>query len=215
MKKQNESKAKRVFNLIIVDESGSMSVIRKQAFAGMNETLQTVREMQKKYPETNQYVTLVPFDSDHTKWHYDNTPAADTRNLDWKAYNPSAATPLYDAMGKAISKVNAQIDEGDNVLVTVITDGEENSSEEWTLKMIRTMIEKLKKQNWTFTLIGTDNLDVETMAKSFAIDEHLEFQQDEAGTRAMFACERRSRERYNCCIADDTLMPTGSFFKED
>ena len=215
MKKQNESKAKRVFNLIIVDESGSMSVIRKQAFAGMNETLQTVREMQKKYPDTNQYVTLVTFDSDHTKWHYDNTPAADTRNLDWKAYNPCAATPLYDAMGKAISKVNAQIDEGDNVLVTVITDGEENSSEEWTLKMIRTMIEKLKKQNWTFTLIGTDNLDVETMAKSFAIDEHLEFQQDEAGTRAMFACERRSRERYNCCIADDTLMPIGSFFKED
>ena len=215
MKKQNESKAKRVFNLIIVDESGSMSVIRKQAFAGMNETLQTVREMQKKYPDTNQYVTLVTFDSDHTKWHYDNTPAADTRNLDWKAYNPCAATPLYDAMGKAISKVNAQIDEGDNVLVTVITDGEENSSEEWTLKMIRTMIEKLKKQNWTFTLIGTDNLDVETMAKSFAIDEHLEFQQDEADTRAMFACERRSRERYNCCIADDTLMPIGSFFKED
>ena len=73
MKKQNESKAKRVFNLIIVDESGSMSVIRKQAFAGMNETLQTVREMQKKYPDTNQYVTLVTFDSDHTKWHYDNT----------------------------------------------------------------------------------------------------------------------------------------------
>ena len=215
MKKQNESKAKRVFNLIIVDESGSMSVIRKQAFAGMNETLQTVREMQKKYPETNQYVTLVTFDSDHTKWHYDNTPAADTKNLDWKAYNPCAATPLYDAMGKAISKVNAQIDEGDNVLVTVITDGEENSSEEWTLKMIRTMIEKLKKQNWTFTLIGTDNLDVETMAKSFAIDEHLEFQQDEAGTKALFACERRSRERYNCCIADDTLMPTGSFFKDD
>ena len=215
MKKQNDSKAKSVFNLIIVDESGSMSVIRKQAFAGMNETLQTVREMQKKYPDTHQYVTLVTFDSEHTKWHYDNTPAADTKNLDWKAYNPCASTPLYDAMGKAISKVNAQIEEGDNVLVTVITDGEENSSEEWTLKMIRTMIEKLKKQNWTFTLIGTDNLDVETMAKSFAIDEHLEFQQDEAGTKAMFACERRSRERYNCCIAADTLMPTGSFFKED
>ena len=215
MKKQNESKAKRVFNLIIVDESGSMSVIRKQAFAGMNETLQTVREMQKKYPDTHQYVTLVTFDSDHTKWHYDNTPAADTRNLDWKAYNPCAATPLYDAMGKAISKVNAQIDEGDNVLVTVITDGEENSSEEWTLKMIRTLIEKLKKQNWTFTLIGTDNLDVETMAKSFAIEEHLEFQQDEAGTKAMFARERRARERYNCCLEAAAPMSTGSFFKEE
>ena len=43
----------------------------------------------------------------------------------------------------------------------------------------------------------------------------MEFQQDEAGTKAMFACERRSRERYNYCIAADTLMPTGSFFKEE
>ena len=112
-------------------------------------------------------------------------------------------------------KGNAQIEDGDHVLVTIITDGEENSSEEWTLKMIRTMIEKLKKQNWTFTLIGTDNLDVETMAHSFAIDEHLEFQQDEAGTKAMFARERRSRERYNCCVAEDAAMPVGSFFKEE
>ena len=32
----------RVHNLIIVDESGSMECIRKQAFTGMNETLQTL-----------------------------------------------------------------------------------------------------------------------------------------------------------------------------
>ena len=214
MKQQEEMKTKCVFNLIIVDESGSMSVIREQAFAGMNETLQTVRRMQEKYPDTEQRVTLVTFDSEHTKWHYDNVLAADTKNLDWKAYSPSAATPLYDAMGKAISKVSAQIEEGANVLVTVITDGEENSSVEWTLKMIRSMIEKLKKQNWTFTLIGTDNLDVETMAQSFAIDEHLEFCQDEAGTEAMFARERRSRERFNCCLKACVPMAKGSFFDE-
>ena len=213
--KTNEVKTKRVFNLIIVDESGSMSIIRKQAFAGMNETLQTVRQMQEKFPDQEQRVSLVTFDTSHTTWHYDNTPASDTKNLDWKAYNPSGGTPLYDAMGSAIAKVNAQIEDGDNVLVTVITDGEENSSQEWTLKMVRTMIEKLKKQNWTFTLIGTDNLDVETMAQSFAIEEHMEFQQTEAGTRAMFARERRSRERYNCCVAEDAAMPVGSFFNED
>ena len=213
--KTEEVKTKRVFNLIIVDESGSMSIIRKQAFAGMNETLQTVRQMQEKFPDQEQHISLVTFDTSHTTWHYDNTPASDTKNLDWKAYNPGGGTPLYDAMGSAISKVNAQIADGDNVLVTVITDGEENSSQEWTLKMIRTMIEKLKKQKWTFTLIGTDNLDVETMAQSFAIEEHMEFQQTEAGTRAMFARERRSRERYNCCVAEDALMPTGSFFKEE
>jgi Mg-chelatase subunit ChlD len=214
MTKQNDSKAKRVHNLIIVDESGSMSIIRKQAFTGMNETLQTVRQMQKKYPDQVQFVTLLTFDSGHTTWHYDNTAALKTRDLSWKAYNPGGGTPLYDAIGKGISKVNAQIEDGDHVLVTIITDGEENSSEEWTLKMVRTMIEKLKKQGWTFTLIGTDNLDVESMAHSFAIDEHLEFQQDVEGTRAMFARERRSRERYNCCLAENATMPTGSFFDE-
>ena len=205
----------RVHNLSIVDESGSMECIRKQAFSGMNETLQTIRMMQKKYPAQLQYVTLITFDSDHTKLHYDNTPADMTKDIAWKAYNPCACTPLYDAIGKGISKVNAQVEEGDHVLVTIITDGYENSSEEWTLKMVRTMIEKLKKQNWTFTLIGTDNLDVAEMAQSFAIEEHLEFQQDEKGTKAMFARERRSRERYNCCVAEAAPLPKGKFFDEE
>ncbi len=212
--KTNEVKVKRVFNLIIVDESGSMSIIRRQAFAGMNETLQTVRQMQKKFPDQEQRITLVTFDTGHTTWHYDNMPASHTEDLEWNAYCPGGGTPLYDAMGMAISKVQAQTEDDDNVLVTVITDGEENSSQEWTLKMIRTMIEKLKKQHWTFTLIGTDNLDVETMAHSFAIDEHLKFQQSAAGTKAMFARERRSRERYNCRVAEDAAMPVGSFFEE-
>ena len=178
----NDVKTKRVHNLIIVDESGSMEVIRKQAFVGMNETLQTVRKMQEKFPDQEQFVTLLTFDTGHTTWHYDNTPASQTKDLDWKAYCPGGGTPLYDAIGKGISKTNAQIEDGDHVLVTIITDGEENSSEEWTLKMIRKMIEKLKKQN---------------------------------GTKAMFARERRSRERYNCCVAEDAAMPVGSFFSEE
>ncbi len=211
--KTKEEKA-RVHNLIIVDESGSMSCIRKQAFTGMNETLQTVRMMQKKFPNQEQRITLITFDSDHTKLHYDNTPADQTNDLAWKSYNPCAATPLYDAIGKGVSKVNAQVEDGDHVLVTIITDGYENSSEEWTLKMVRTLIEKLKKQNWTFTLIGTDNLDVEGMAHSFAIDEHLEFQQDEEGTKKMFARERKCRARFNFCVAESAPMPKGSFFDE-
>ena len=213
--KTKEVATKRVFNLIIVDESGSMSVIRKQAFTGMNETLQTIRQMQERYPEQEQRVTLVTFDSDHTTFHYENVPASQTKDLRWDAYNPGGCTPLYDAMGSAISKVNAQVAEGDSVLVTVITDGEENSSCEWTLTMIRTLIEKLKKQRWTFTLIGTDNLDVESMARSFAIDEHLEFHQDVEGTKKMFERERRSRERYCCCLSKNEEMAAGSFFEDD
>ena len=38
---------------------------------------------------------------------------------------------------------------------------------------------------------------------------------NEEGTRAMFHRERRSRERYNLCVAEDMALPTGSFFDED
>ena len=92
--------------------------------------------------------------------------------------------------------------------------GEENCSEEYDLKMVKNLIEKLKKQNWTFTFIGTDDLDVENIAHGMGIDNHLQFSEDEAGTRAMFARENRARERYNKCRAMDCKMEAGSYFEE-
>lgn len=211
-----ESKTtKRVYNLVIIDESGSMDIIRRQALAGINETITTCQKMQKAHTDLEQRITLITFDSDHFKLHYDNINAAEACPLTLKDYKPCAATPLYDAIGKGIAKINAQTEADDNVLVTIITDGEENCSEEYNLEMIKTLIEKLKKHNWTFTLIGTDNLDVEGMAGSMAIDNHLEFKEDEEGTKRMFARERRSRARYNACVANKEQRPMGCYFKED
>ena len=164
---------KRVFNMIIVDESGSMCVIKPQALAGINETIDTVKKMQKMHPEMEQRISLLTFDSCHKTFKYDNVRAESAHRLGIKDYNPGGGTPLYDAIGIAISKLNAQTSEHDNVLVTIITDGEENSSMEYNLRMIKTLISKMKKQGWTFTLIGTDNLDVEGMAGSMNIDNHL------------------------------------------
>jgi RAB protein geranylgeranyltransferase component A len=192
-----------------------MCVIEKQALLGLNETLETVKKMQKLHKDMEQRVTLITFDSDHKRYVFDNAPASQTHKLSTKEYRPGGATPLYDAIGLGISKLNAQTGDDDDVLVTIITDGEENCSEEYNLEMIKTLIEKLKKHNWTFTLIGTDNLDVEGMAGSMAIDNHLEFKEDEEGTKRMFARERRSRARYNACVANKEQRPMGCYFKED
>ena len=205
---------KRVFNLLVVDESGSMSIIERQALIGINETLTTIQKMQKTHKNLEQRVTLITFDSTHKKLFYDNVPAKKANPLKPKDYNPCGGTPLYDAIGIGIAKINAQATEQDSVLVTIITDGEENSSEEYTLKMIKNLIEKLKKQNWTFTFIGTDDLDVESIAFDMGIDNHLQFSEDEAGTREMFVRENRARERYNKCRAMDCVMEAGSYFEE-
>lgn len=205
---------KRVFNLLVVDESGSMSIIKRHALVGINETLTTIQKMQKTHKNLEQRVTLITFDSTHTNVFYDNVRASNANPLKAKDYNPCGATPLYDAIGMGIAKINALTTEDDSVLVTIITDGEENCSEEYSLKMIKNLIDKLKKQNWTFTFIGTDDLDVESIAMDMGIDNHLQFSEDEAGTKKMFARENRARERYNKCRAMDCKMEVGSYFEE-
>ena len=206
---------KRVFNMIIVDESGSMCVIERQALAGINETIETVKKMQQLHPDMEQRISLLTFDSGHKTFKYDNVKADNVNTLSARDYNPRGGTPLYDAIGIAIAKLNAQTSEKDNVLVTIITDGEENCSEEYNLHMVKTLISKMKKQGWTFTLIGTDNLDVEGMAGSMNIDNHLAFTQDEEGTRMMFARENRARRRYNESLSIGCAMPAGDYFKEE
>ena len=206
---------KRVFNLLVVDESGSMSIIKRHALVGINETLTTIQKMQETHKNLEQRVTLITFDSTHTNVFYDNVRASNANPLKAKDYNPCGATPLYDAIGMGIAKINALTTEDDSVLVTIITDGEENCSEEYSLKIIKNLIGKLKKQNWTFTFIGTDDLDVENIALDMGIDNHLQFSEDEAGTKKMFARENRARERYNKCRAMDCKMEAGSYFEEE
>ena len=200
--------------MIIVDESGSMCVIERQALAGMNETIDTVKNMQKMHKDMEQRISLLTFDSGHKTFKYDNVKAESVHRLGSKDYNPCGGTPLYDAIGTAISKLNAQTTERDNVLVTIITDGEENCSQEYNLKMVKTLIDKMKKQGWTFTLIGTDNLDVEGMAGKMCIDNHLAFTQDDRGTREMFRRECEARVRFNESLASGNIIENGCYFED-
>lgn len=206
---------KRVFNLIVVDESGSMCVIEKQALAGLNETIQTVKKVQDAHPDMEQHITIMTFDSGHKRYIYDNVLAKDATMLSKKDYNPGGATPLYDAVGIAISRLNAITTDDDHVLVTIITDGEENCSTEYSLNMIKTLIEKLKKHNWTFSFIGTDNLDVESMAKEMNIDNHLTFTEDAEGTAEMFATERACRMSFMHNLFAGHAIGKGSYFNSD
>ena len=206
---------KRVFNLIVVDESGSMCVIEKQALAGLNETIQTVKKVQDVHPDMEQHITIMTFDSGHKRYIYDNVLAKDATMLSKKDYNPGGATPLYDAVGIAISRLNAITTDDDHVLMTIITDGEENCSTEYSLNMIKTLIEKLKKHNWTFSFIGTDNLDVESMAKEMNIDNHLTFTEDAEGTAEMFATERACRMSFMHNIFAGHAVGKGSYFNSD
>lgn len=51
----------KIFNLIIIDESGSMHCIKKEAIDSVNETMQTIRAAETENEDQEHFVTLVTF----------------------------------------------------------------------------------------------------------------------------------------------------------
>ena len=187
----------KVFNVIILDKSGSMSSIARQAVDGVNETIGSIRSAQEKNPDQEHIVTLVAFCGCEMKAIYDNVPVSKVKTLTDKDYRPCCMTPLYDAVGTTITRVHALKSREENALaiVTIITDGYENASHEFTLTAIRSLIESYKEQGWQFTYIGADH-DVEQVAFTLHIDHSLKFEKTSAGTKAMFAKERKARGKW-------------------
>ena len=179
----------------------------------MNETLQSIRLAADRMPNMRQRVTVLLFDSDRMDFVYENTDISRVKPLDEDVYHPMAMTPLYDAIGRGVSAVRSHVENDDSVLVTIITDGYENASREYSGTSIAHLIDLLKSQSWTFTFIGTDNIDVETVAKSLHVDEAMAFRQDSRETRKMWRRFNRSRDAYYSCCDVGEAMPVGSFFK--
>lgn len=205
---------RRVHNLLILDESGSMHSIYQPALTGVNETLQTIREAQKEHPEQEHFVSLIAFDSNHYNQIYKNSPADKAEDITREQYRPGGCTPLFDAMGRAITGLRNYADKNDVVLVTIITDGYENASHEYDGKAIKALVEEMKSHDWVFTYIGA-NQDVVAVAQSMAIDNHLCFEATQRGASDMFEKEMRCRKKFFSKISPNKSMVNFSYFEED
>ena len=207
----------RIFNLIILDESGSMQSIKQAAINGMNETVQSIRDAQNKHEDQEHIVTLVSFNSSDIKTIYDCVPAAEVKELTDNDYNPSCCTPLYDAMGYALNVLRPKVGSEDKVLVTIITDGEENSSSEYDGKAIKALVEELKGKGWVFAYIGA-NQDVDKVAATISVTNVMNFSATDHGTRGMLFSLRKSRDRMFSRIADgifDACSENETFFENE
>jgi hypothetical protein len=208
------NKKHQVHNLIILDESGSMDSIKKNIIHGFNEIVQTIKGIEKEYPEQEHFISLVSFNGLGNKILHFIDSANKLEKIDDTRYNPDASTPLYDAIGFGISKLRQVLDkEVDyNVLVTIMTDGEENASKEYSGKDIKKLIEELKLNRWTFTYIGADH-DVEKFAVSISITNTMTFEKNQEDMQKMFVQEMSARSNYskrislNETVVEDFYQP--------
>ena len=152
-----------IHNLLILDESGSMHSIYHQALTGANETIQSIRAAQAQYADQDHRFTFVTFNTiaPNVKTVIDDAPIGVVKDLTDSDYSPNACTPLHDAIGLSVTALERKVKEGDKVLVTIITDGLENSSKEYTGSAVKKLVEELKGEGWTFTYMGANQNSVE------------------------------------------------------
>lgn len=194
----------RVFNLIILDASGSMSCIEKEAIGAVNETIQTIRNAQKKNEEQEHFFSLVVFNSDEVKTVYDCIEVDKIEELTSAQYCPSSCTPLYDAMGNALTALQKKVADNDKVLVTIVTDGYENASVEYNSTSINALVESLKKKDWLFAYVGA-NQDAKAVGRSLGIHSTMNFAATVEGTAIMGGAVGAMIGRVSRCFS----MPKG------
>ena len=216
-------KETRIYNLIILDESGSMGDIRQQALTGVNETIQTIRAAQQENPDDHQMLSFVTFDQGPRKRPdvrliIDNEKIENVEDVKPEQYDPQGMTPLYDAMGKAITALEELVKDGDHVLVTVVTDGYENASRYYTAGMIKELVDTFTAKGWVFTYIGANQNSAEE-ALHLGIKSAMDFEASRGGSEIMFRRMRSSNMKYYKKVREsketgEPMIPDDDFFSE-
>lgn len=157
-----------VHYILIVDRSGSMHTIRKDTEGGIRAF---VAKQLEGIGEAKRTVSLYQFDTEHDT-------VLDTEPLSKAAdyvLSPRGGTALLDACGFAITKEGqklAALPEDQRpgyVMVVIATDGQENSSREYTRAQVKEMIRHQQDAyDWRFTYIGA-NQDAFAEADSIGI----------------------------------------------
>lgn len=182
------------FNLIILDESGSMSPVTNQTISGCNEILNTIRRKTAENADTlHSLVSIYAFQSDGdrpSRYLIKNANPAGVADITVKDYHPYGCTPLLDAVGSTLSELKtvSQTHEDATGIITIITDGYENASRRYSWPQVSRLIGWFREKGWTVNLIGAD-IDLDKMSSSLGIDRlnARGYTRDEEGTREMFA----------------------------
>ena len=139
---------------VVLDRSGSMSSCRDDAEGGLNEFIRKQREQ----PGTCLF-SLVQFD---TVYEFVHT-AVPIQNVSKCTLEPRGSTALLDAVGRAIVETGERlrkIDEAQRpglVVFVIVTDGQENSSVEFSKAKVEQMIEHQQNvYKWQFSFLGAN-----------------------------------------------------------
>jgi len=133
--------------VVILDESGSMESLRDDMLKALNDLIKEQKQINER-PAT---FTLVKFNNKISRVK-ENEPLETSTLLEKSDYVPTGSTALYDAIGCTINRFRFEKD----VLMVIITDGQENASRKYSKDYVADRIEQKKKDNWSFVYLSCD-----------------------------------------------------------
>ena len=175
--------------ICVIDKSGSMAPRTQDVIGGYNRFL----EDQKK-EKGGALLTLALFDTDYKIIDY-GIDISMAKGLTEHVYQAGGMTALLDAVGRTIDKVGDRLAATNEkkrpgkVIFLIITDGEENSSREYTLDRVKGKIKSQQETfKWEFVFLGA-NQDAFASAMSMGIPgaQAVNFRPTAQGVQAAYA----------------------------
>ena len=150
----------------LLDETGSMESVRGKTISGFNEYIAIL-----KAEGNPALVKLMTFNTEGFKVVYDCEDIHSVADLTMESYRPRALTNLYDDMARLVHDTEdyvKRMSPAPRVMCTIMTDGEENSSSEYTRAAIFKLITDREKEGWAFVYLGA-NQDAWAASESIGI----------------------------------------------
>ena len=207
---------KKITNLIIIDASSSMMSKTAEIKDGIKELMKGIRKDSKQNKDIKNRTIICQFASPENFKVLLNS--SKRRKLKDKSiannYQPSGMTALFDAIGQGFELVR---ENQDGVFVSILTDGEENCSQEYNRETVTNLISRSKEKGWGITFMGTTEGAIRN-AQSWGVSKGntMAFADSKDGMIQMSKIRDSARSVYYSIIkSDDTTTADNLIKKED
>ena len=143
-----KSKSEPVEIIVVIDRSGSMESIKKDAIGGFNQFL---ADQKKEDGAAN--LTVILFDHEYLV-PQDSVPIKEGKSLTPETYVPRGSTAMNDAIGRALAALDAKAPK--RAVVCILTDGMENASREVTAEQLKARIKSCEAKGWRFVYLAAN-----------------------------------------------------------
>lgn len=135
---------KNIDVMFVFDRSGSCAGTEIDMIRGFNSFIK--HEKEKK---NNDFITVSLFNQEN-KIVYDRASTNKISEFEYQVYGNTA---LYDSVCEGLMRLQENHDDTE-VIVVIMTDGEDNSSYKYDVNMTKELISSLKNQGWHFIFLG-------------------------------------------------------------